>query len=143
MSAAERQPALVRALEVYGTDFRRWPDLALVGAAREALLADRAFRARWEASASLERALSAARDIAAADVAASGAPDRILRALMADTVRPARWRPRSWVAVAATLVVAAGLGSVLDVAVLGGNDASHETVLVDPLVFGPAAVETR
>ena len=143
MSAAERGAALTEAVEVYGTNFSRWPDQRMVGVAREALLADRDFRARWEAAASLERALAAARDIAAADVVASGGPDRILRALMADTVRPRRWTPRSWVAVAATLVVAAGLGSVLDVTVLNGNDASYEMVLVDPLVFGPAAVEAR
>jgi hypothetical protein len=131
------------AVDAYGADLARWPNGDLAGAAREALLADRAFRAHWEVAASLDRALAAARVSVDAEIAASGATERVLRALISTGVRPHRWSPRSWIAVAAALVVAAGLGSFIDVTVVGSRDGSYDVVVVDPFVFGPAAVETR
>jgi hypothetical protein len=47
---------------------------------------------------------------------------------------------RRWIAVAAGLVIAAGIGSVIDLTVVGSND---QVVMVDPLVFGTATVDAQ
>jgi hypothetical protein len=143
MNASARATILQGAVDTYGADLARWPDARLAGEARQALLADRAFRAHWESAASLDRALAAARASLDDEIAASGAAERVLRALAGSGGRIGRWSRRSWVAVAAALVLAAGLGSFIDFAVVGSGDGSYEVVVVDPLVFGTAAVETR
>jgi hypothetical protein len=143
MNASARATILQGAVDTYGADLARWPDARLAGEARQALLADRAFRARWESAASLDRALAAARVSLDDEIAASGAPERVVRAVTANGAGIRRWSPRSWFAVAAALVLAAGLGSFIDFTVVGSGDGSYEVVVVDPLVFGTAAVEMR
>jgi hypothetical protein len=44
---------------------------------------------------------------------------------------------------AAALVLAAGLGSFIDFVVVDQDKGDYEVVVVDPLVFGTAAVEAR
>ena len=143
MNASAGDAALRRAVEAYGSDFARWPDAGLAKEARSALLANRAFRAAWEGAASLDRALAAAREAADGEIAASGAIARILRALAAEAPERRRWSPRSLIAMAAALVVAAGLGSAIDMTVIGSSDNGYDVVVVDPLVFGPAQVDLR
>ena len=142
MSATERQAMLRAAVDAHGADFGRWPDPTMIGEARAALLADRGFRARWEAAASLDRAIEGARELASREAAKSGGPERILRALLAETARPRRWSPRAWAAIAAALVLAAGLGSFIDFTVIG-RDQSYDVVTIDPLVFGTAGTEAQ
>lgn len=142
MNASAKETVLREAVDIWGSDFARWPEGSPVGEARLALLADRTFRARWESAAMLDRALAAARDEVDAEIAASGATERVLRALVARDVRPRR-ASRGWMAIAAALVLAAGLGSLIDYAVVGSGDGSYEMVVVDPLVFGTTAVETQ
>lgn len=143
MSASAGEARLRQAVEVHGSDLSRWPDAALAGEARAALLADRAFRARWESAASLDRALLAVRQSVDAEIAASGARERILRALAIEVPRQRRRAVRSLVAMAAALVIAAGLGSVIDMTMIGAPDNGYDVVVVDPLVFGPAVVEAQ
>lgn len=143
MNASARKMDLREAVDTWGSDLVRWPDVGLAAEARAALLADRAFRARWEAAASLDRALLAARDIVDGEVAASGAAERLRQALTAGVAGARRWSPRTFAAIAAALVLAAGLGSFIDFAVVGQDNGSYEVVVVDPLVFGTATVEAQ
>jgi hypothetical protein len=143
MNASVKGKALEEAVDVWGSDPGRWPEGAPVSEARAALLADRSFRAYRDGAASLERTLRVIRDSVDRDVRASGAPERLLRALVAVPARASRWSPRSWAAVAAALVLAAGLGSYIDFAVVGTDNGSYEAVVVDPFVFGTAAVEAE
>ena len=77
------------------------------------------------------------------EIEASGAVDRVTSRVLARTApRPA---PRAiWFAIAAALVIAAGLGSVADRAL---NDArinsTGEVVVLDPLVFGATVVNQQ
>jgi hypothetical protein len=134
---------LKEAVDSWGSDLGRWPDGAPIAEARAALLADRSFRAYRDGAVALERTLVAARDSVDREVQASGAPERLMRALVAAPARAFRWSPRSWAAVAAALVLAAGLGSFIDFAVVGAANGRYEAVVVDPLVFGTAQVEAE
>lgn len=141
MNAAMQENDLRAAIDRHGADLAHWPDGALAQEVRAALLAHRGLRSYWEGAASLERALAGARDAVDREVAASGAAGRVLRAVAARPTAVPRWSPRSWAAAAAALVVAAGLGSLIDYTVIGSNESAYETVVIDPLVFG--TVETQ
>jgi hypothetical protein len=135
--------ALEEAVDVWGSDLGRWPEDAPVSEARAALLADRSFRAYRNGAASLERTLLVIRDSVDREVQASGAPGRLMLALVGLPARASRWSPRSWAAVAAALVLAAGLGSFIDFAMVGSDNGGYEAVVVDPFVFGTALVEAE
>jgi len=134
--------AIREAIDRYGPDFNAWPDRGLAGEARQAILADRALRAWYDDAAILERGLVAARMAADAEIAASGAIERIESGLARRL--PRQRASRRWIAVAAALVVAAGLGSAYDLA-MGGIASGQpvNVVVLDPLVFGPAEVEAQ
>jgi len=134
--------AIREAIDRYGPDFNAWPDRGLAGEARQAILADRALRAWYDDAAILERGLVAARMAANAEIAASGAIERIESGLARRL--PRQRASRRWIAVAAALVVAAGLGSAYDLA-MGGIASGQpvNVVVLDPLVFGPAEVEAQ
>ena len=139
-----RETPMREAIDRYGSDFNTWPDRRLAGEAREAMLANRALRAWYDDAITLERGLAAARAAADAEIAASGAIARIERGL-AQRLLPVRpRRSNRWIAVAAGLVIAAGLGSAYDLATSANIDGRPINVVVlDPLVFGPAEVETQ
>jgi hypothetical protein len=94
-------------------------------------------------SADLDRALAAASSETDRDIAASGAAFRVSAAVFARiSPRPAR-RAR-WVAIAATLILAAGLGSIADLTLLSAaEDSGQSVVLLDPMVFGPTEVDAE
>lgn len=137
-----RNSAIREAIDRYGPDFNAWPDRRLAGEARQAILADRALRAWYDDAAILDRGLAAARAAVDGEIAASGAVARIENGL-ARRLSGQR-ASRHWIAVAAALVLAAGLGSAYDLAIAGGASGQPLNVVVlDPLVFGPAEVEAQ
>lgn len=91
----------------------------------------------------LDSGLARAAQALDSEIAASGAVDRVTRRVMARVAQqPAR--RAIWFAIAAALIVAAGLGSLADLAFVGGRTgAGQEVVVMDPLVFGPAVVDQR
>jgi hypothetical protein len=138
-----RAPAnLHDAIDRWGPDFGRWPDMMQARAAREQLLADRAFRAYRDRTVS--EAVRLERAAAALDrrIAESGSVDRITRKLLEATgVRVVHWR-RRLAALAAVMVAAAALGSLFaDVAPEYGVGERIEIVQLDTLVFGPSEVD--
>jgi hypothetical protein len=137
-----RKNAICEAIDRYGPDFDAWPDRGLAREARQAILADRALRAWYDDAAILERGLVAACAAVDAEIAACGAIARIESGLARRLPRQRAYR--RWIAVAAALVVAAGLGSAYDLAI-AGNASSQPVnmVVLDPLVFGPAEVEVQ
>ena len=74
------------------------------------------------------------------EIADSGAVDRVARRVMTRVAAGPPHRRALWFAVAATLVVAAGLGSLADVAFTAGSASNQEVVVVDPLIFGTAVM---
>lgn len=128
------------AIDRYGPNFDSWRDRALAAEARQAILADRALRAAYDDAVTLWNGLSAARVAADAEVAVSGAVGRIESALTRSRPRP--WRSR-WIAIAAAMVVAAGLGSAYDLVIGDSGSAAMNVVVLDPLVFGTAEVEQQ
>ena len=134
---AHDHPELTEAIDRYGSDLAAWPDQALANAARRAALADRAFRARLDAAASLDAGLASLRETMDAGIAASGAVARVHAGVVA--ALPPRRNARRWAMVAAAVVVAAALGALTDVAILApAGSEPIEVVTLDPLVFGPA-----
>ncbi len=77
------------------------------------------------------------------EIAASGAAARVAEHVTRRVARrPAR--RAVWFAIAAALIVAAGLGSLADLVFVGARIGSgQEVVVMDPLVFGPAVVDQR
>ena len=127
------------AIDRNGPDFDNWRDPALARESRRAILADRALRAHYDDAVTLWDGLSAARAAADADVATSGALARIESALIGEVPPRRSWRSR-WIAIAAALVVGAGLGSAYDLVIGDGVSSSGLNVVVlDPLVFGTEA----
>jgi hypothetical protein len=131
------------AIDRKGSDLDAWPDRALASDARRAILADRGLRAWYDDSVALRESLAGARLALDVEIATSGAAARIEAALMGSLPRQGPRRNR-WIAVAAALVVAAGLGSAYDLVVGSrATDAPINVVVLDPLVFGPAEVDTQ
>src|SRR6185437_6196080 len=92
----------------------------------------------------LARGLSDTRAALDAGIVSDGASQRVRAAVLAGI----RWRDRAprfhWGAIAATLLVAAGLGGVFDIAVLSPQkQASYEIVNLDPLGVGVAEDASR
>jgi hypothetical protein len=130
------------AIDRHGSDLSRWTDGGLASEVRAGMLADRQLRRYLEGAAALDDGLARVRDALDREVAASGALARISAAVM--TSLPSRRSRTRWVAVAAGLVIAAGLGSAFDFGFLAPADqAPVEVVVLDPLVFGPTEVEPR
>ncbi len=82
--------------------------------------------------AGLARAAAALDD----EIAGSGEAGRVARVVVTRVTRPPV-RKAAWFAIAAALLLAAGLGSLADLALLGArNDLRQQVVVLDPLVFG-------
>jgi hypothetical protein len=93
--------------------------------------------------ADLDRALAAAAAETDRDIAASGAATRVSAGVLARIARPVRRIP--WFAIAAALVLAAGLGSIADLTLVApaADDPGQNVVLLDPMVFGPTEVDAQ
>jgi hypothetical protein len=93
--------------------------------------------------ADLDRALVAAAAETDREIAASGASLRVGAAVLA-RIGARSLRRIPWVAIAATLLIAAGLGSVADLTLVNAADESGQSiVLLDPMVFGPTEVDVQ
>lgn len=139
---SETNPVLA-ALDRYGGAIGSWPDAALADQARRAALADPAIRAELDLARALDAGLADVRSALDDEIAASGAVERVHRNVVSRTVAPPPARLR-WMAVAAALVIAAGLGSIVELGRLssaGGRQV--EMVLLDPLVFGPTEADLK
>ena len=78
------------------------------------------------------------------EIAASGAVGRVADRVMARVAERRRARRAIWFAVAAALIIAAGLGSFADLALIGARTAANnEVVVMDPLIFGTTVVDQR
>jgi hypothetical protein len=127
--------ALFAAIDANGANLSRWPDRDLANRVREAALADRVLRVYLDNSVRLEAGLLAARDAVDRDIASGGAGERVTRAVAAR--RSARRRLR-WMAAAAAIVIAAGIGGVVNTGIVtASGQQTVDVVVVDPLVFGP------
>lgn len=128
------------AVDRWGVDPGRWPDQALARRGREALLADRAFRAYRDDAATLDQRLKAA--AAALDERiAGGALDRVRADVLARSApRPIRWH-RRFAAAAAVVLVAGVLGGASGLALSPASDGDElriaSVMQLDPLLFGP------
>jgi hypothetical protein len=133
-----RPVGLHEAVDRWGTDLSTWPDLALIRRAREALLSDRLFRAHRDAALVTERRLKASSEALDKRIRDGGSLARIAGKLMVEAKpKPIHWARRI-AAVAAVLVVAGALGSVVEVATTdSGSNGVIQVVQLDPLVFGP------
>jgi hypothetical protein len=121
---------LQRGLAAYGADLSRWPRGA--AEARAALLADPGFRRRWEAERPLDGALTAERDALDAEIARSGAVARLAR-LAARRTSAGFLADIPWRRVAAGVILAGMVGSVLDLILPGPASDPVEVALFDPL----------
>ncbi len=75
------------------------------------------------------------------EIAASGALDRVVGRVRAGVAAHRRAQRRVWLAIAAALILAAGLGSLADVTLIGARGVpDREVVVMDPLIFGTAMV---
>ena len=74
-----------------------------------------------------------------AEIAGCGAARRIAVAVLSETGMAPRWRLR-WVAIAATLVLAAGLGGFVEMT-RQQPTSDVNVVALDPLTFGAVAVD--
>jgi hypothetical protein len=133
--SSARNAELFAAIDAHGGDLARWPDRQLANRVREAALAHRALRAYLDGASHLDQAMRAARDGLDRDIAAGGAADRIARAVRA---RRAAKRRLRWMAAAAAIIVAAGIGGLVDSGIVAASTQQNvEVVVLDPLVFGP------
>ena len=95
-------------------------------------------------SRALAAALGRAADALDRDIAASAAVDRIAGRVMARLAERRQTRRSIWFAVAAALIIAAGLGSLADLALIGARSGPYaEVVVMDPLIFGTAVVDRQ
>jgi len=130
-----------RAIDRYGADLSDWPDRALARAARVAALADGEVRAWLDESRALTAALATAAVALDRDIEKSGAVGRVADAVLAKIADNPQPRVR-WVAVAATLLLAAGLGGAVQFTLeTSVGQAGVDVVVLDPLVFGPAGID--
>jgi hypothetical protein len=135
--------AIVAAIDRYGADLATWPERDLAKAARLAMLADPDVRAWLDDARRLESDLDRARASLDEEIARSGAPERVAAAVQAAAARTSTLRPR-WAAIAATLVIAAGLGAAVELTTGAGvSNQSFNVVTLDPLVFGPTGFDQQ
>jgi len=130
---------LERGLSAYGADVSRWPSGA--AEARAALLADPQFRRVWEAERSFDRALAAEREALDAEIVRSGALAR-LGPLAARSTAAGYLAEIPWRRVAAGVILAGMLGSVIDLILPGPTPDPIEVALFDPLA-GVDGVDIR
>jgi hypothetical protein len=131
----DRHAEMIAAIDARGADLSRWSDRALANRVREAALADRAVRAHLDETLRLERELAAARDALDAGIRSSGAVERVRAAVLTRQRRPPR--RAGWMAIAAALVLAAGIGGAIDGGrLIRGTTQNPDVVVLDPLVFG-------
>lgn len=126
------------AIDLWGPDLSKWPDIAQLRHAREALLSDRGFRAYRDGALAADRQLKAAADALDERIAAKGSVARIADGVLS-RIEPRKSRHYSrYAAVAAVLVVAGVLGGASEWIRGGPADGSVTVVQLDPLVFGPS-----
>ncbi|WP_029075649.1 hypothetical protein [Kaistia adipata] len=130
------------AIDRWGADPGRWPDPVLARRAREALLADRDFRAYRDKTVAEAERLKRAAALLDRRIAENGSVERITRKLLEATgTKVVHWR-RRLAALAAVMVVAAALGSVFaDFVPEYRAEPRIEVVQLDTLVFGPSEVD--
>lgn len=91
----------------------------------------------------LDRALAAAAAEIDSDIAATGSAGRVSAAILAGIVAAPLRRAR-WFAIAAALLIAAGLGSIAELTIIGATDDQRQnTVVLDPMVFGPTGADAQ
>jgi hypothetical protein len=125
----EDRERAARWLAAFGAQLDRWPDAACAAEARRLLMADRPFRAAWEAERDLDRGLSALRAELDEAVARDGAAGRVSAASMARLPRPLEGI--NWRSLAAAMILAALLGGALQ--------ALRPPAYADPV--GPALLD--
>ena len=139
---SRHETRLVAAIDRHGANLAGWRDGRLAQEVREAALADRRLRAYLDGAAALDDGLRAARDAIDAEIDSSGAVDRVSAAVLARL--PRRRHRARWIAAAAAIILAAGLGSVVDLKLVGPNEQARvDVVVLDPLVFGPTEIEQQ
>jgi hypothetical protein len=139
---SDRRAEFVAAIDRHGADLSRWPDRGLANRVREAVLADRDLRAHLDGTDTFRRSLVLVREALDQDIRASGAVERVSAAVLASL--PARPRRSSWVALAAAIVLAAGIGGAVDGGVVAGaSQQGVNVVVLDPLVFGTLESDTE
>ena len=129
------------AVDLWGPDLSKWPDIAQLRHAREALLSDRGFRAYRDGAATADRQLKAAARALDERIAAKGSVARIADGVLAK-VEPRRTRHYSrYAAFAAVIVVAGFLGGASEWLRMDRDQrGSMSVVQLDPLLFGPAEI---
>jgi hypothetical protein len=130
------------AIDRWGPDLGNWPDLMLVRRAREALLADRDFRAYRDKTVEEAARLRLAAEALDRRILERGSVERITQKLLEATgTRRVRWG-RRLAALAAVMVVSAALGSVFaEFMSTYDPEPLVEIVQLDPLVFGPSEAD--
>jgi hypothetical protein len=132
---------IVSAIDRYGADLATWPERDLAKAARLAVLSDPDVRAWLDDARHLEGELDRVRASVDEEIARSGAPERVGAAVRAAAAQSTALHPR-WAAIAATLVIAAGLGAAVELTTgVAAGDQSFDVVVMDPLVFGPTGFD--
>lgn len=98
---------------------------------------------RHDADHALDIGLSRAAAEIDREIEDIGAVERVVGRVMARTVaRPVR--RVAWFAIAAALLLAAGLGSLADLAFQpSATPSRQEVVVLEPLIFGPADIDPR
>jgi hypothetical protein len=141
----KRRAVLADLVDRQGADFARWTDRDRAAEARRAVLADRDFRDYHDGAVALERGLAAAAHEIDMDIAASAGLARVDAALAARLGGQPRRLRYAWLAAAATVLIAAGLGGVFDLTVLSPSAArgAPEVASLDPLGFGLVVDEIR
>jgi len=141
----KRRAILADLVDRQGADFARWTDRDRATEARRAVLADRDFRAYHDGAVALERGLAAASREIDTDIATSDGLERVNAALAARLGGQPRRLRYAWLAVAASVLVVAGLGGVFDLTVLSRPDVrdAPEVASLDPLGFGLVADEIQ
>jgi hypothetical protein len=135
------RPPILAAIDRYGGHIAAWPDRALASAAREAAVADPEVRRRLDLARGLAAGLDLARAAVDDEIDRSGAAPRVARRVIASL--PGRHlRRNAWLAIAATLVLAAGLGAIVEISrSTAVGDRALDVVVLDPLVFGPTEAD--
>ncbi len=134
MASERARAAVFDALDRHGAEIAAWPDPALAAEARRRLISDLAFRERHGEVVALEQRLSLLVGATERVVRNSGAQQRIAARVMAQT-RPARRGQVRWAA--AAIGLAASLGSLAQMTVLGSGAASSlEIFVLEPLLIG-------
>ncbi|MBB5751749.1 hypothetical protein [Prosthecomicrobium pneumaticum] len=135
-----RRRALFEAVDRYGPHPGTWPDLARAARAREAMLADRDFRAYRDGAVNLNRGLTLAARALDGEIADAKAMERIAAAVsarVAPAIAPRRHLRHRAAAAAAVIVLAAALGGMVDSIVPPFAGDPVQVVQLDTLVFGP------